>query len=145
MQTFLPFASFGESARVLDNRRLGKQRVENLQILNALVYPSYGWQRHPAVGLWRGHAYALWQYHEAVCDEWTARGFKDTCRAKVRELLAGKRFVSLEMPPIVGCEKFHASHRAALLAKDFTHYKQFGWSETPKIDYIWQRSSSITT
>lgn len=33
MQTFLPFASFGESAKVLDNKRLGNQRVEAMQIL----------------------------------------------------------------------------------------------------------------
>ncbi|MDQ1681515.1 MAG: hypothetical protein QOH99_56, partial [Frankiaceae bacterium] len=35
MQTFLPYADFGASARVLDDRRLGKQRVETLQILRA--------------------------------------------------------------------------------------------------------------
>lgn len=49
MQTFLPFPSFIESARVLDNKRLCKQRVECLQILKALHDPSYGWQNHPAV------------------------------------------------------------------------------------------------
>ncbi|HEY4386986.1 MAG TPA: pyrimidine dimer DNA glycosylase/endonuclease V, partial [Ktedonobacteraceae bacterium] len=34
MQTFLPCADFAESARILDNRRLSKQRVEGQQILN---------------------------------------------------------------------------------------------------------------
>ena len=33
MQTFLPFADFAETAAVLDHRRLGKQRIEVLQIL----------------------------------------------------------------------------------------------------------------
>ena len=37
MQTFLPYASFEESAKVLDRQRLGKQRVECLQIFNALA------------------------------------------------------------------------------------------------------------
>lgn len=37
MQTFLPFPSRVKSARVLDDRRLGKQRVECLQILGALT------------------------------------------------------------------------------------------------------------
>ena len=36
MQTFLAYSSYERSAQVLDDRRLGKQRVECLQILNAL-------------------------------------------------------------------------------------------------------------
>lgn len=37
MQTFLPYPNFVASARVLDNKRLGKQRVENLQIMQVLL------------------------------------------------------------------------------------------------------------
>ena len=33
MQTFLPYSSFTESAKILDWRRLGKQRVEGMQII----------------------------------------------------------------------------------------------------------------
>ena len=40
MQTFLPYPSFELSARVLDDKRLGKQRVECLQILKALQPPE---------------------------------------------------------------------------------------------------------
>ena len=36
MQTFLPYDSFEESASVLDWKRLGKQRVEAMQIVNAI-------------------------------------------------------------------------------------------------------------
>ena len=54
MQTFLPVADFAESARLLDSPRLGKQRVETLQILRALELPDYGWANHPAVLMWRG-------------------------------------------------------------------------------------------
>jgi hypothetical protein len=49
MQTFLPFPSFERSADVLDSPRLGKQRVETLQVLRALELPEYGWSSHPAV------------------------------------------------------------------------------------------------
>ena len=35
MQTFLPYDNFEESASVLDWKRLGKQRVEAMQIVNA--------------------------------------------------------------------------------------------------------------
>lgn len=36
MQTFLPYPDFAESAYALDSQRLGNQRVENYQILQAL-------------------------------------------------------------------------------------------------------------
>ena len=33
MQTFLPYADFAQSAKALDPKRLGKQRVETIQIV----------------------------------------------------------------------------------------------------------------
>lgn len=42
MQTFLPYPDFAESASVLDRQRLGKQRVETLQVMKALTVPGYG-------------------------------------------------------------------------------------------------------
>ena len=44
MQTFLPYPDFIASARVLDSKRLGKQRVEALQVLRGLIRPGYGWR-----------------------------------------------------------------------------------------------------
>lgn len=41
MQTFLPYPNFVESAKCLDDKRLGKQRVECLQILNVLQMGPY--------------------------------------------------------------------------------------------------------
>lgn len=38
MQTFLPYPDFKKSASVLDNKRLGKQRLECLQILRTLWF-----------------------------------------------------------------------------------------------------------
>ena len=40
MQTFLPDENYEESARILDWRRLGKQRVEGMQIINAIEKPN---------------------------------------------------------------------------------------------------------
>jgi len=83
MQTFLPLEDFTASAQSLDRQRLGKQRVECLQILNALSNPGYGWQNHPAVTMWRGAELSLAKYGVAICDEWLRRGYKDTCKAKI--------------------------------------------------------------
>ena len=56
MQTFLPDKSFVNSSRILDYRRLGKQRVEARQIYNILIgnTKSNAWRNHPAVLMWRG-------------------------------------------------------------------------------------------
>ncbi|GAB3960278.1 hypothetical protein GCM10029978_009170 [Actinoallomurus acanthiterrae] len=62
MQTFLPYADFAATARVLDPRRLGKQRVEALQVLRGLTVPGYGWRHHPAVRMWAGYEEALTRY-----------------------------------------------------------------------------------
>jgi hypothetical protein len=57
MQTFLPYYSFEESAKCLDYRRLGKQRVEVYQIINILEgkNKTNGWVNHPAVKMWIGY------------------------------------------------------------------------------------------
>ena len=84
MQTFLPFASFSRSAAVLDRARLGKQRVEALQVLRAITLPQYGWRNHPAARMWRGYLPALTKYALVTADEWIAQGHADTVRPQVR-------------------------------------------------------------
>lgn len=135
MQTFLPYPDFTLSARCLDRRRLGKQRVEVLQLLRALRAQTTGWRNHPATKMWRGHEWNLGLYGIACCDEWIARGYRDTCREKIRELALGDGIS--DPPPWLGNLAFHSAHRAALLEKNFAHYSQFGWSESPRINYIW--------
>lgn len=135
MQTFLPYADFAMSARSLDNRRLGKQRVETLQILNALTNPSYGWQNHPAVKMWRGHAPLLCIYGLAICEEWKRRGFNDTCAEKIAAFSTSELLTS--KPAWLGNAEFHASHRSNLLRKEPEHYKQFHWVDGPDLPYVW--------
>lgn len=135
MQTFLPYSDFPMSARALDNRRLGKQRVETLQILNALTNPSYGWQNHPAVKMWRGHVPLLTLYGLAICAEWKRRGFNDTCAEKIAAFASSE--ILTERPAWLGNADFHASHRSNLLRKEPAHYAQFHWVEGPDLPYVW--------
>lgn len=130
MQTFLPYPDFAKSARVLDNKRLGKQRVECDQILRAISNPSYGWQNHPAVRMWRGHSDALCEYMNSIVIEWSiVRGFKNSYEVVEVEHLI--------LPLWIGNEAFHASHRSNLLRKDQNHYGQFGWNEPNDLPYVW--------
>jgi hypothetical protein len=88
VQTFLPYPDCAASAAVLDDRRLGKQRVEALQVLRALARATYGWKHHPAVRMWVGYPEAVAAYGLAVCEEWVRRGRADTCAATITADLA---------------------------------------------------------
>src|ERR1700712_5496274 len=78
VQTFLPYPDFNDALAVLDSPRLGKQRVETLQILRALVLPEYGWRNQPAVRMWRGRLPALVLYGFTSVAQWRLRGFGDS-------------------------------------------------------------------
>jgi hypothetical protein len=135
LQTFLPYESFSQSAKVLDRQRLGKQRVEVKQILNALLGETDGWKNHPATKMWEGHEKALAEYGYKICEEWISRGYKDS--------LAGDFFILINelpdtgSPEWLGNDNFHASHRSNLLRKAPEHYSKFGWVESSDLEYVW--------
>lgn len=135
MQTFLPYESFYESARVLDNKRLGKQRVEVLQILKAIHDDDYGWQNHPIVNMWRPYSNALVLYGDIICAYWISRGFRDTCRPKITAFYTDI-FSTIKMPEWLGNESFHKSHRSNLLRKDFAYYSKH-FTEPDNLPYLW--------
>ena len=140
MQTFLPYANFQMSAKVLDRQRLGKQRVECLQLLNAITGNSTGWVNHPCTKMWRDNPEALVQYSTVTCVEWRSRGYKDTCLEKIIELANVNNWtpnLEFSYPEWLGDERVHASHRSNLLRKLPEHYDQFGWTEPSNLEYVW--------
>lgn len=148
MQTFVPVADFEESARLLDSPRLGKQRVETLQILRALELPDYGWASHPAVAMWRGRTPALVAYGLAMVRVWRARGFADSTETLIGEFapeVVGRTQAGLAgaglLPSWIGDEEVHRSHRSNLVAKDPEYYRDrftelFG-PEPDDLPYVW--------
>ena len=148
MQTFLPYADFDATARVLDDRRLGKQRVEVMQILRALTRERYGWKHHPAVRMWAGYEEALASYGLAMCREWSRRGHADTCAVKIvedfsvaglgRQVRPPEELAALGLlPPWLGRRAFHRSHRSALVRKDPEHYRARFPRVPSDLDYVW--------
>lgn len=147
MQTFLPYPEFDRTARVLDDRRLGKQRVEVLQILRALTRERYGWKNHPAVLMWAGYEEALGAYGLTVCRQWSKRGRADTCDPKIRAELKDLGITEPRsqaelaaaggLPSWLGDEALHRSHRAALLRKDPEWYGERFADAPDDADYVW--------
>jgi hypothetical protein len=137
MQTFLPHVSFRDSAKVLDNKRLGNQCYRECKTLL-----SGGWKNHPASKMWRGYEQALCEYALALVDEMEIRNhWKPEVITRWREYYTHLKNSQPDngYPPWLGNKRFHASHRSNLLRKDPEHYSQFGWIEDPDLEYVWPK------
>jgi Pyrimidine dimer DNA glycosylase len=147
MQTFTPYSDFEATARALDTKRLGKQRVEVIQIMRALTVPGYAWASHPAVLMWKGYEEALGRYGLTMCEVWSERGFGDTCAKTIATDLR-----SIGIDPIRSYDELanadalpawlfdpdvHRSHKSALVRKDPDHYRRFFPDVPDDIGYVW--------
>ncbi len=135
MQTFLPYYCSRQSALCLDYRRLGKQRVEGKQIINALTGVSAGWRNHPATIMWENNLDYLKYYTNEMILEWVRRGYNNNM-----QLYKLPTKEEIEPPWWLGCEVFHASHRSNLLRKNFEFYSKFNWTEKDDLPYYWPSS-----
>jgi hypothetical protein len=144
MQTFLPFPDFEQTAALLDPRRLGKQRVEVLQICNALHRTSGGWVNHPVTRMWRGYEPALVAYGLAIVREWTRDGHADTVRDKLLPHLHGEPERTQQqlteqamLPPWLGREDLHRAYRSALVRKMPEYYRPLFPDAVDDLEYVW--------
>ncbi|NBO99010.1 MAG: cytoplasmic protein [Proteobacteria bacterium] len=137
MNTFLPYSDFHKSAKSLDNKRLGKQRVEVIQMLNKIhgFTKGRGWTNHPCTKMWSKHPNALVKYGIAVCEVWRSRGFKDTCLEKISNY--HRSDLTNEMPDWLGREDFHTSHKSNLIQKFPEHYRPQFSNVPDNLEYIW--------
>lgn len=135
MQTFLPYADFKKTAKILDRQRLGKQRVECLQILKCLLEKENRWKNHPAVRMWKNHEQCLILYGLEICKEWISRGYKDNCFEKISNFKEEKK--EIIFPSWIGNENFHKSHQSNLIRKNAEHYKKFFPNVQDDLEYIW--------
>lgn len=140
MNVFLPYSDFGACVRALDNRRLGKQRVECKQIALAILRregrledSKKGWMNHPAVRVWQGHLSDLFHYYLAARDEWCRRGFKHEMTWEI----VGSPMS--DTPITVGVEA-QVFYRRLLFTKNPTYYAQwekFGTLDEGERSRIW--------
>lgn len=139
MQTFLAYACFKLTAKVLDKKRLFKQLVEARQLLATIgvkVYKNDGslykatHKNHPAVNMWRNNPESLMLYHNMILEECLVRGINT-------EIQPFNISENITHPKWLGNESFHASHRSNLIRKQPEHYSKFGWTEPTDLCYIW--------
>jgi hypothetical protein len=129
-------------------KRLGKQRVECMQIILALCgrEDDYtAWRNHPASQMWRHHIRALAEYTFAMCSHWRSLGYRDVVERDVRARLEWAINNSTYpqrpgLPTWLGDDRLHASHRSNLLRKDPVFYGKFNWREPSTLPYFWPGS-----
>ena len=137
MNTFLPFSDFSKSGQCLDNKRLGKQRVEVLQMLNKIhgLTKGKGWTNHPCTKMWFNNPNALVEYGLQICNVWKNKGFNDTCYEKIKSHF--KLHLTKEMPIWLGREDFHISHQSNLIRKDKSFYSAIFPNVPDNLEYVW--------
>ena len=121
MQIYLPLPSFIDSAACLDDDRLVKQ----LRVIGTVL----GGCTSKCAVMWAKYHSALRWYRGIIVDELAVRGAPATVPIT--------DWYPLTLPPWLGDEELHASHRAALLYKD-NWYKRYGWTEKPALAYVWR-------
>lgn len=150
MQVFLPYANFRTTAQHLDMKRLGKQRVECMQIVSAVtgvkvqayanglevVKAGPGWRNHPITKLWAPHLPYLVNYACEMCDEWVRRGYKDTTKNKI-QLIGSHQSLStpgrVTKPPFLGDQQFLDVYKKILILKD-PHFYIPSFGVTNKVE-----------
>lgn len=148
MQTFLPYPDFQDSLACLDNKRLGKQRLEAYQIIQTIIQKqrrdflhcgTIAWGNHPATLQWEHHLNALKLYYNISLHVWANRGFQN----KTLQPFKMVDLLPVTAPKWLGFPAFHISHRCRLLQKDYAYYsKKFPatleknptWQTT---EYVW--------
>lgn len=164
MQTFMPYSSFESVAQCLDYKRLGKQRVEAWQIYQTLEkikerqrlkeeimilgkdnsiserlneLRTIAWENHPIVKMWKGYEITLLRYGLIMCNEWVARGYKDTLTQKFYNALNYNGHVSQSKPHWVFNLELQKSHQSNLLRKFPEHYQKYFKNIQDNLPYKW--------
>jgi hypothetical protein len=131
MMTFLIIGDFVLNAKLLDDQRLAKQRVEARQILDAIENGS-AWSNHPIVHAWRNYTNALKYYTNCIIREFIMRG-------------GNNNLPLFDIPKMIlipwwsNWDRLHQSHRAMLMRKNPFYYKD-KFSVDPEYQqygYIW--------
>lgn len=142
MQTFIVNKDHTVTAQSLDYRRLGKQRVEAIQIAQTILGTSNGrgWANHPAVKMWKPYiGHLIWKYLPAMIDEWERRGYNGPkCKehlSRLQELVPYRTEFEFE-PPWLNNDLI-VSHKSNLIRKLSEHYAPKFPNIPNDLEYIW--------
>ena len=134
MQVFLPYEDFYKSLSCLDPKRLGNQVYRECKTL-----VNGGWKNHPVAKIWQDHTYQLCEY--ALTGLWVLRNERQKPYQQWEEWFTTKQqhLKDTGLPPLIGYQPFHDSHKSNLLRKNPEYYSQFNWHVPDNLPYIWKK------
>lgn len=121
MQTFMPTPDVRLNMCYLDYKRLGKQRVEAYQILQAITGKTKAWLNHPCTQMWIGYENFLKFYINCAIQEWVKRGFSNS----MSEYVIDEYDLTPEEVPYWFGGPIHRTHQLMLLKKDYDYYSKY--------------------
>ena len=114
-----------ETAKALDKRRLNKQIIECLQILNAIMGGAKAWRNHPCT----------LQYKNNVC--WLDEYFQ--CLVAYRdnhiEVAKKKSLFADSIAPSFHTQEYFDQMKRRLFTKDSKHYAQWAHLGTSEVNW----------
>lgn len=137
VNVFIPLSDPIDIAKVLDDKRLGKQQVEAKQIITIITgeAKSLAWSNHPVVLMWKDYAEELKYYYDCIVLEWIRRGYVNNMP------IYGTDKTPCKMPWFMYCKPVLLSHQASLLRKNYNHYRKYFKSKLLKPfisrSYLW--------
>jgi len=115
-------------------------------IVNVTIHHSSGNKRLQAVVVVENE-FALLIYQRAICEEWSKRGFKDTCWLKTLDIFS--TYVSMDgatmpdkllhLPSWYFDEDLRLSHKSNLVRKDASYYSKQWPDVKDNLPYIWPK------
>lgn len=142
MITWMTRKSIGATAQDLDITRLGNQRRETMQILDALTgVKSPVPPNHPVLKMWIGYEFGLAIYGMMMSMEWHMnRGYADGVFWEFKRVIEALRVdepgIHYEPPPWFQDTDVLQSHRSNLMRRDAQYNKT--WKGTPALwPYLW--------
>lgn len=138
MQTFVPYSDPVQTAKVLDRQRLGKQRIEAIQIARSILGLTKGWANHPAVRMWKKNTgYLVNVYLVAMMNEWSERGYSN--EKSYQHYLHLKDLIDAGNSKPVWMENSRVldSHKAMLVRKKPDYYGAIFGNAYEFDDYVW--------
>lgn len=136
MMTFVVDGNIIKAVSLLDDKRLGKQRVEAYQLIRILEGHQSSWKSHPALKMWIGYTDGLKYYFNCCVKEWTKRGKKNT-------MILYELPKKVVLPWWTQWDRLIYSHQAMLNRKEPSFYSFSVPEEYLGCGYIWP--STVTS
>lgn len=155
-KTLHPYEDFDACARILDSKRLGQTRKNNIVLMRFLRDGTYIGQ--PSVEMWRPHAYWLMRYAVAIIAEWNRRGFKQGAAWSHTIEIFSELPISMQQssvrPEWLSRPDLHLSHQSNLIRREMleeekciaagktppsyiNHYRDAFPGVPPNLEYVW--------